>query len=72
MAASSRKVIYAVLVGDSLIAATRFVAATSTGSAAMLAEGIHSLVDTGNRILLNRRVPLGWNHRVVVPSAGAR
>jgi cation diffusion facilitator family transporter len=52
MAASSRKVIYAALVGNTLIAVTKFVAAAITGSAAMLAEGIHSLVDSGNQILL--------------------
>ena len=52
MSASSKKVIYAALVGNSLIAITKFVAATITGSSAMLSEGIHSLVDTGNQILL--------------------
>jgi len=52
MAGSSTKAIYAALVGNSLIAVTKFVAATISGSAAMFAEGIHSLVDTGNQILL--------------------
>ena len=52
MAASSKKVIYAALIGNSLIAVTKFVAATITGSSAMISEGIHSLVDTGNQILL--------------------
>ena len=46
------RVIYAALIGNSLIAITKFVAATVTGSAAMLSEGIHSLVDTGNQVLL--------------------
>ncbi len=52
MAASSRKVIWAALVGNLLIAITKFFAAALTGSSAMLSEGIHSVVDTGNQVLL--------------------
>jgi cation diffusion facilitator family transporter len=52
MASSSKKVIYAALIGNLLIAITKFVAASVTSSSAMLSEGIHSLVDTGNQILL--------------------
>jgi cation diffusion facilitator family transporter len=52
MSGSSKKVIYAALVGNTLVALTKFVAAAVTGSSAMLSEGIHSLVDTGNQVLL--------------------
>ena len=52
MASSSKKVIYAALIGNALIAVTKFAASVVTGSSAMLAEGIHSLVDTGNQGLL--------------------
>lgn len=51
-ATGSKKVIYAALVGNALIAITKFFAAAYTGSSAMLSEGIHSLVDTGNQGLL--------------------
>ncbi len=52
MAAGSKKVIIAALIGNTLISITKFIAASITGSAAMMSEGIHSLVDTGNQILL--------------------
>src|SRR5216117_4523741 len=49
---SSKKVIYAALLGNVLVALTKFAAAGLTGSSAMVSEAIHSLVDTGNEILL--------------------
>ncbi len=51
-ASSSKKAIMAALIGNALVAITKFVAGFFTGSSAMFAEGIHSVVDTGNQILL--------------------
>ena len=52
MASGSKLVIIAALIGNALISITKFVAASITGSSAMMSEGIHSLVDTGNQVLL--------------------
>ena len=49
---ASTRVIIAALIGNTAISITKFFAAFATGSSAMLSEGIHSLVDTGNQILL--------------------
>jgi cation diffusion facilitator family transporter len=72
---SSRRVIYAAIVGNVLIAMTKFVAAGLTGSSAMLSEGVHSIVDTGNGFLLlyglhraaarpDREHPLGYGREI--------
>src|SRR3954466_10088426 len=74
-AASSKRVIYAALTGNFLIAITKFGAALWTGSSAMLSEGVHSLVDTGNQALLlyghrrasrppDERHPLGYGREL--------
>lgn len=49
---SSKKVVYAALLGNMLAATTKAVAAVWTGSSAMLSEAVHSFADTGNEVLL--------------------
>jgi cation diffusion facilitator family transporter len=44
--------IYSALVADVLIAITKFIAGGYTNSSSMISEGIHSLVDTANQLLL--------------------
>lgn len=46
------KSIYSALAANLLIAVTKFIAGGVTKSSAMIAEGIHSLVDTANEMLL--------------------
>jgi cation diffusion facilitator family transporter len=49
---SSKSVVYAALIGNLLVAATKTAAAVWTGSSSMLSEAVHSFVDTGNEVLL--------------------
>jgi cation diffusion facilitator family transporter len=46
------RAIVAAAAANLAIAAMKLIAGTATGSASMLAEGVHSLVDTGNQALL--------------------
>ncbi len=48
----SRAAVIAAVIGNLAIAVIKFIAAALTGSSAMISEGIHSLVDTGNGGLL--------------------
>jgi cation diffusion facilitator family transporter len=50
--ASSKKSIYTALAANLLISATKFIAGSISNSASMISEGIHSLVDTTNQLLL--------------------
>lgn len=49
---SSRLPIYAAMAANFAIGIAKFVGAAVTGSSAMLSEGIHSMVDSSNEILL--------------------
>jgi cation diffusion facilitator family transporter len=52
MAAESKTAVIAAIIGNAAIAVIKFTAGSLTGSSAMISEGIHSLVDTGNGGLL--------------------
>ena len=54
MASDSRRLVVLALIANGAIAVTKFVAAAISGSAAMFSEGIHSVADTGNQVLLLR------------------
>jgi cation diffusion facilitator family transporter len=52
MADGSTKVVYAALIGNVLVAVSKFAAAAISGSSAMLTEAIHSTADCTNQLLL--------------------
>ncbi|HEY4655454.1 MAG TPA: cation diffusion facilitator family transporter [Cyclobacteriaceae bacterium] len=65
--AHSKVAIYGALIANACIAAMKFTAGAFTGSSAMISEGIHSVVDTGNQLLLllginQSRRPADHNH----------
>ena len=52
MSDGSRRSIYAAMVANFAIGIAKFIGAAISGSSAMLSEGIHSVVDTVNEVLL--------------------
>jgi cation diffusion facilitator family transporter len=71
----SKVVVIASLLGDLAVAATKFAAGAFTGSSALIAEGFHTMVDSGNGGLLlyglyrsrkapDERHPLGYGREL--------
>jgi cation diffusion facilitator family transporter len=72
---SSRTAVVAALLGNVVIAVTKGIAAALSGSSAMLSESVHSMVDSGNEVLLlygqhrakrapDRTHPLGYGREI--------
>jgi len=72
---SSRTAVIAALVGNLLVAVSKAIAAGISGSSAMLSEAVHSVVDSGNEVLLlygqhragkppDRTHPLGYGREI--------
>jgi cation diffusion facilitator family transporter len=49
---AASRTVWAAIVGNLLVALTKIAAAVLSGSSAMLSEAVHSVVDTGNEVLL--------------------
>jgi cation diffusion facilitator family transporter len=54
MATDSKRLVILALIANGAIAITKFAAAAISGSSAMLAEGFHSVADTGNQLFVLR------------------
>ena len=74
-AGQSTRIVVIAFVGNGLIAISKLLAAAFTGSSAMFAEGVHSVVDSGNQLLLlygmkrstrpaDQRHPFGYGKEV--------
>lgn len=70
-----RTIVYAAIAANVAIAITKFIAAAMSGSSALFSEGLHSMVDTGDGLLLllglhlahkpaTRRHPYGHNGEI--------